>query len=441
MSNHDLNFTLTTTDDLSNHIDRLNQALEGVMKEIEASSCSRNASRLSIVNSELITEDFSESSEESQAIYDNTIERLLQTIDRQQMVIEDLFSEEKRRISLPEPKERTCGHDLNKIRKEVWLQVKMQKNEQNERERRKFEEKLEALDDLQADYIHKRKELASGIETLKVKERLLNEKEKLVNDKEKEVRNQRLWMDKLKSELENGKSKEVSHSRRSSYSYLPDVEENKTVEESKSSESSKQEQIKNLQNEIRVLEDRKKKCTGEEGYELEIKIESFKGKIAGLRSEIAISESCKATRIMSSMMNSIKSEVNRVERNTRIQLIEAANKNLNFAKPKQEQIKSSVELKPEPKPKEVKVIEYGAPVPKGFIEPIQNKVSSLKEFCSQAEVIKLPGAKELIENVNLTLNTLNNERIMFDKEKEEFTKEKIEWIRNKDRIYARNRLV
>lgn len=441
MSYHELNFPLANSDDLSNHIDRLNQALEGVMKEIEASSCSRNASRLSIVNSELITEDFSEDSEENRALYDNTIERLLQTIDRQQMTIEDLFSEEKRRISFPEPKERTCGHDLNKIRKEVWLQVKMQKNEQNERERKKFEEKLEALDDLQADYIHKRKELVHGIETLKVKEKLLNEKEKIVNEKEKEVRNQRLWMDKMKIELENGKTKEVSHSRRSSYSYLPEVDPIKTIEESKGSVCSKQDQIRNLQNEIKVLEDRKSRCGGEEVYELEMKIESFKGKIAGLRSEIAISESCKATRIMSSMMNSIKNEVNRVERNARMELIEAANKNLNFARPKQEIVKPSIEHRPEPKLKEVKVIEYGAPVPKGFIEPIKTKVSSLKEFCSQAEVIKLPGAKELIENVSLTLNTLNNERLIFDKEKEEFNKEKIEWIKNKDRIYAKTRIV
>lgn len=442
MSIHEIQFPLSNSEDISSHIDRLNQALEGVMKEIEASSCSRNPSRLSVnINSDFITENNSEDSEHNHILYDSTIESLLQTIDRQQMTIEDLFSEEKRRASHPEPRERTCNHDLNRIRKEVWLQVKMQKNEQNEKERKRFEEKLEELDELQADYVYKRKELVNGIETLKVKEKLLSEKEKIINEKEKEIRNQRLNMDKMKIDLEFEKFKDGGHSRRSSLSCLPcimDFNVGKEVEEKKLDLGcSKQEQLKNLHNEIRLLESYKSTCKAEEIYEIDVKIESLKGKVAGLRGEIAISESSKTTKLMNTMMLTIQNEVNREERSKRMELVQAANKNLLFSKPQ----RPTPDPKPETTPKQVKVIEYGAPVPKGFIEPTKSKVSSLKEFCSQANIIKLPGAKELIENVSLTLSTLNSERMMFDREKEDFNKEKIEWIRNKERTHAKNRIV
>lgn len=390
-----------SSEDLSNQIDRINKALELVMHEIETSGCSRNPSRVSIIHSDLYPDDSSESSIEE--INYSSIEKLLQRLDRQQMVIEDLFSEEKRRTLHPEPKER-CGHDINRIRKEVWLQVKMQKNEQNERERKKFEEKLEMLDSMQEDYIEKKKDLIGGIEKLKIKEKLLLEKEKSLLLREQDIRNQRLWMDRIKNEWEQERKMkslnlEVSHSRHSSFSHLPKMdvpvvgrdneescvgdgknnekmgtglEQNAlifrgNVEESKnSSPANKMEQLKNMQNEIKRLEEARSRITGNEVLEIDIKIESLKGKLANIRGEIAISESCKATRLMSSMMTSIKNEVTRDEKIKRLELIQAANKNLSTMKPKAQVLQA--------KAKETKITikeenhtENDAPVPKGLI--------------------------------------------------------------------------
>ena len=398
---HSVPQTHESSEDLSNQIDRINKALEVVMHEIETSGCSRNPSRVSIIHSDIYQDDSSESSFDE--INYSSIEKLLQRLDRQQMVIEDLFSEEKRRTLHPEPKER-CGHDINRIRKEVWLQVKMQKNEQNERERKKFEEKLELLDSMQEEYTEKRRDLVGGIDKLKIKEKLLLEKEKCLLLREQDIRNQRLWMDRIKNEWEQERKMknnnvEVSHSRHSSFSHLPKIDvpvegrndgegciadgknneylgekfeqnalvQRNHVEERKNSNAgNRMEQLKNMQNEIKRLEEARSKISGNDMLEIDIKIESLKGKLANIRGEIAISESCKATRLMSSMMMSIKNEVSRDEKNKRLELIQAANKNLSTIKPKPQELQS--------KPKETKPIvkeenhtENDAPVPKGLI--------------------------------------------------------------------------
>jgi hypothetical protein len=205
-------------------------------------------------------------------------------------------------------------------------------------------------------------------------------------------------------------------------------------EESKDTQNfTKQDQLKNLQNEVRRLEDLKSSSVGAEVLELDIKIESLKGKLATIRGEIAISESSKATRLMSSMMNSIKKEVKRDEKIMRHELIQAANKNLSLIKP------PSSKEKPDEKVvkieiKETKTTENDAPIPKGFKEPNEK---GLKDFISQPGVIKLPGAKELIDKVNLTLNKLSNERQLFDREKEEFLREKSDWLKSREKSYKK----
>jgi hypothetical protein len=97
----------------------------------------------------------------------------LQKIDRQQMIIEDLTSQEK--IIVIKDRQHPCGHDINKIRKQIWLQVTKQKGELVERERLKFEFELKKLED---DFYSKRQEILLGLEKLKMKEQLLDEKEK-----------------------------------------------------------------------------------------------------------------------------------------------------------------------------------------------------------------------------------------------------------------------
>jgi hypothetical protein len=57
-----------------------------------------------------------------------------------------------------------------------------------------------------------------------------------------------------------------------------------------------------------------------------------------------------------------------------------------------------------------------------------------RELMLQETWMRVPGAKELIENVNLTLNRLTQQKHELDTEREIFEKEKIEMLRIRDRL-------
>ena len=200
-----IQMTSQDDEDIEGQLDRLNQALQVMMNDIETTNISRNPSRLSVINSELFADNEQNNltfhSEENflPEGFEEKIEELLVCIDRNFMVIEDYRSEDMRRDSYRQAcsdinqeninEKYSCGHDINRLSKEIWHQITLQKNEQNEKEKKKFEEKLENLDLLKEEYLKKRSELMSGFEKLKAKEELLEKKEK-------EIRAQRMAFDK-----------------------------------------------------------------------------------------------------------------------------------------------------------------------------------------------------------------------------------------------------
>ena len=133
------------SEDIENQLDRLNKALLCVMNEIEASSCSRNPSRLSVKDSEMFQDDRENVSFHSDENFisdelEQKVEQLLITIDRQEMIIEDYRAEELRKtedtsiennFSMKELSKENkelkdklsagnhCNHDLNRLRKEI----------------------------------------------------------------------------------------------------------------------------------------------------------------------------------------------------------------------------------------------------------------------------------------------------------------------------------
>ena len=318
-------------EEISDKIDRLNFALEQVMKEIEISSASRNASRMSTVNLELYQDSVFHTEEESeeplfQSNYEETIEKLLQKIDRQQMIIEDLASEDKRIVV--KDRQPACGPDINKVHKQIWLQVSKPKADLVDKERTKFETELKKLDELKDDYYNKRREILLGIEKLKIKEQLLDEKEK-------QLRMQRLTFEKQKLvweqehgieskpaliELSSGKS---NHCRSASFSYSLVQDTIKGDSKSKhlpmeikpeQFSPSKLDQLKIYQNELKAVEDLVRGSKEQRNEENEMKMENLRNRIAALRGEIAISESSKATRLINCMMVSLQREVKRDEK-------------------------------------------------------------------------------------------------------------------------------
>jgi hypothetical protein len=286
---------------------------------------------MSTVNLELYQDSVFHTEEESeepfiQSNYEETIEKLLQKIDRQQMIIEDLSSEDKRIIIKDKPAPHS--QEINKIHKPIWSQVSKPKVDLVDKERVKLENELKKLDELKDDYYNKRREILLGIEKLKIKEQLLDEKEK-------QLRMQRLTFEKQKLvweqehgieskpgliELSSGKN---NHCRSASFSYSLVQDTVKVDNKSKhlpmeikpeQFSPSKQDQLKIYQNELKAVEDLVKTSKEQRNLENEMKIQNLRNRIAALRGEIAISESSKATRLINCMMVSLQREVKREEK-------------------------------------------------------------------------------------------------------------------------------
>ena len=379
--------------DLDSKIGKLNQGLQLLINEIEVKSNSENHSNLSILDSQHTPNDDKQTNSfiSKDNLLSGTIESRLGNNflheNCKQMIIEDFWSEEIRRLTYPEYQDRvfiselrkenellkeklnSCSHcshcscDLNTLRKEIWLQIKMEESGQNEKARKRFEESLEHLDRLKEDYEKKRAEIMQGIEKLKLKEELLVQKEK-------EAREQRLAFNrhKLLWCREHGISdpytpfvqstdsvedqgnftvqtqKTMAHARASSASSTdissysgkqgfasllettPKVKDNGKstpflIRLAPDSEfANKAEQLRFYQSELRILETQLENIAGgpvEEISNLEINIDQLKNRIATIRGDIAMSESAKAKKVISSMIVSMSRDAIRDEKSSR----------------------------------------------------------------------------------------------------------------------------
>ena len=315
--------------------------------------------------------------------------------------------------------------------------------------------------------------------------------------KEQDIRAQRLAFDKHKFLWESEHNSVtplpdyippvscLSHNRANSYSTLASLtkktegqillesnakEENKAkqlpiqVSPDKNIPGNKSEQLKFYQNELKELEIQWKNDQNNPNSDLsrlELRIDQIKNRIAALRGEIAISESTKATRIINSMVVSIKREAIRDDQPKKKHSVQENNGKFtpklpmksNFMlpiKPKALDIKASDNnsetknrrlyysdaLKPRGNDNE-ELTKVGFEKQKEFLFDLEKELTQ-KEAVLQQALMKFPGAKEIIDNATLTLNKLNNEKKIFEREKEEFENEKKEWIKNKEK-YLNNK--
>lgn len=434
------------SEELSNQIDRLNEALKGVMQDIEVNSFSRNASRLSLRTPDFNNDDFA--SPENSIIldlnYDQTIESLLSSLDRQQMIIEDFRSEELRK-SPP-----STFENLDRIRKEIWLEVKSQQKDHLQREKNILEEKTRQAEQMKEKYSKTNSDLLVLMQKLKQKEDLLTQKEN-------ELRTARLNLDKLKTDIEvsNDPSKKqlkpsqpparANHGRSHSFSFFTATNENPS--------GSLQDELKSLTSQLKSLESELSFVDFNKKDEKEMKIEALKNKIARVRGEIAISESNKGCGMICNMMESLQKEVDREEKIKRNELFIAANKNLALAKHKPPLVPAKMNTPDGKIGKNCENFYYEGKNKVSNLENVEKvennenlklsldkKLKSLndkerdlyqREILLNETIKRVSGAKELMENVNLTLDKLNLEKKMMSKEREELDKIKLEFARGK----------
>ena len=504
--------TAPPNEDLDGQLDRLNQALRDVMQDIECSSyTSRVSSRMSLLPSDVCLEvDHENHSVKSDDLHfppeiEARIEELLQTIDRDEMIIEDFRAEEVRKSNNSSKQtipEYTCGHDMVMIRCEIELQLKMQRNLQLDKERKDFEVKLRELDYLKEDYMQKRKEILLGIEKL-------NAKEKILEQKEKDLRASRMAFDRHRClwEQDHGSAEiqakaatadmpanlkpplALDHSRRPSSSRFSEVSSSlpvgmsfKSMLSQKPEVSAKvtedgapasciaklesyQEELKGLEQELEQEQMREFGC---DTSGLELKIDQLKNKIAAIRGERVMSESVRTTKLMSSIMMSIQKQSAKEDANTkRSQLFERMNKKALPAgeTPKQSQkevfrIKQLEQKVPENSETTRRFLFSDAPTPKGIHTPrnsdkedsyrmyFENKKKMLvekekelnqKESMLQETWMKLPGAKELIDNVNFVLAKMNSDKITLESQREELEKDRLEFLKMKEKFVLQHK--
>lgn len=427
----------TPKEELESHIDRLNKVLSIAMQEIEiTNSNSRVSSRFSTFHPEPearpISPSFNSDDLNLPFEFEQKIEELLLTIDRSQMVIEDFISAEHRRETSNVPTR--SSRDLEYYEKE--LNLRMRKNEQIEKERKNFEEKLSALDTLKEEYLMKKEEV-------KVMFEKLNDKEKLLEVKEKELRASRMAFDrrKLLWEQENGVKTEgkdedmpiekfqrpvSSNPLRCSlpnFSFksgiLSDVPYGAAPPSNESLEFF-QEDLRNKSEELEAL----KRNSGADTSRLEMQIDQIKNKIAALRGEKVMKMSNQTTRILSNIVQTMQKQTLKEEGLgiKRKELIEKTN----VKDERREEFKiKQLEVKmPEKTETKRRFLFSDAPTPKNLNTPrtcekddpykvyfenkkcliqekekvLANKEKLLKDVFREI-LVKYPEAKEIIDNL------------------------------------------
>lgn len=446
-------------ENIEGQIDRLNLAVQHLMQGIELSAMTpRNPSQLSIVSHpEWIDEESEESLEFGMPQdLEYRLEEILLQLDRSQMANEDFWAETSRREKSPlgfndeayilklekENMELRSKHSV--VRENYTLNLK--KADHCDNEKLRFEAQLQQLDKLNENYQQKNQQILKKQESLRVKEKWLDQKEK-------EMRLQWQSFEKAKQEWEQSKN---ANKDQRVISQVPKilgkapmypVKIDVVVPEVPQTPSSRQKQLDLSQAELKELEAYlKDPHTTEETSKLIMKIDQLKNKIATLRGQKALFESNRASRLISNMMKTMEKEVN-YEENKRKQQIERFTKK--SGKPDEEVAKPLIAVNQEATRRlfstECSTPRSSTSKSRQFEEKNtlnlkkenlikREKELQLREQLLQETWMKVPGSKELIEIVNLTLSKLTTQKKELDEERENFESEKVELFKLRDKV-------
>jgi hypothetical protein len=464
------NISIKTSDEeIESQLDRLNIAVQQLMIGIEVSAQTpRNPSQLSFAHPDWMDED--ERSQEIPDHFEKKFEEVLMQLDRCQMQNEDFWTEQSRRqetsgsiseeyVLKLEKENMELRSKSQSTRSDFTLNIR--KNPSLENEKKNFEEKLTQLDKLNESYHQKHNQIIKIQESLRVKERWIDKKEK-------ELKAHWQNFEKTKGEWEKNRDRtegvrEVKHNRLVQ-SYDKSIFEVTPKPEAPPPETplSRDQAIKALQNELQELEDQLKVTSHrDEAQKLIMKIDGIKNRVATLRGQKALFESNKSSRLISHMMKTMEKEVNYEENKRKQQLERFTNK--------KNPLRASADLgnlknlgglttissltnlitQDESPPKKLETREPVQTTRAGLSRQLdekqvldfrkkllekREKELNNRELMLQETWNRVPGSKELIEIVNLTLAKLTQQKNELDNEREAFEKEKVEMLRIRDKL-------
>ncbi|OMJ82455.1 hypothetical protein SteCoe_16864 [Stentor coeruleus] len=473
-------------EDIEEQIDRLNFAVQRLMQGIELSSQTpRNPSQLSFTHPSWLDEEEQDKSIEMPISIEleNKFEEILVNLDRIQMINEDFWSEQFRRENTKSSVENDAY--VIKLEKENMelrsrqpisrsdYTLNLRKNPSLEAEKRNFEEKLAQLDKLNEVYHAKNQSIQKVQESLKVRE-------KWIDQKEKELRASWQNFEKMKQDWEVNKTNPVDYMSKSPIKSTFKIEKPPTAStkndfshnkpelltthqgapppNAPETPSSRQKSLTNLQNELKDLEASLSSIIDPaEHSKLVMKIDQIKNKIATIRGQIALFQSSRSSRLINHMMKTMEKEVN-YEENKRKQQLEK------FTKKSGGKVPDETE-KPQQNPinetSRRVLLNDSIPITNVSISiPIPNKQLSSQKLTEEKQLLdfrkemlnkrereltqretqlqetwmKIPGSKDLIEVVNKALSKLTEQKNELDSEREAFEKEKVEMLKLRDKL-------
>lgn len=473
-------------EDIEEQIDRLNFAVQRLMQGIELSSQTpRNPSQLSFTHPSWLDEEDEQEKSIEMAIpadLESKFEEILVSLDRTQMINEDFWSEQFRRENAKSSVENDAY--VIKLEKENMelrsrqpisrsdYTLNLRKNPSLEAEKRNFEEKLAQLDKLNEVYHAKNQNIQKVQESLKVKE-------KWIDQKEKELRASWQNFEKMKQDWETNKNNPTGYmskspikstfksekpqpgSTKSDFSLnrpeLLTTHQGAPPPNAPETPSSRQRSLANLQNELKDLEASLSSITDPVEYsKLVMKIDQIKNKIATIRGQIALYQSNRSSRLISHMMKTMEKEVN-YEENKRKQQLEKFTKKTggkasdDLLKP-QQNVNNETARRVLPNDSiPIANVSISIPIPKplsstklteekqllDFRKEMLNKRErelTQREALCQETWMKIPGSKDLIEVVNKALSKLTEQKNELDSEREAFEKEKVEMLKLRDKL-------
>ena len=215
--------------------------------------------------------------------------------------------------------------------------------------------------------------------------------------------------------------------------------------------SSRQQSLELAQQELKSLECEYGSASGPDASKLIVRIDQLKNKIAALRGQKALCESNKSSRLISNIMKTMVKEEN-YEENRRKQLLgKYSNRNLTRKKPEHAKalsvnleaiVRSNVDESLTPRNDIISKESMNSLIQEdkqalALVKDnlIKREKELLKrELLLQETWMKIPGSKELIEVVNLTLAKLKEQKEELDNERESFEQEKINLFKLRDKV-------
>ena len=310
---------------LEDKIDRINLALQNTMQEIEIADHHRMPSMASYLHSCTTSycqfEWFDAENETSAEVrlpegVEETLEKVLLTLDRAQMSVEDFWAESLRSQISNKSKNDEIENYILKLEKEnrdlrtgkisgkANIILNLRRNDTLELERKNFEEKLNQLDILNDSYKFKHAQMAMLQENLKIKESLLEQKEKELRT----IKNQ------FEQTKKNWEQSIISNTMRNdSYEKALILQDTHTEEAPPPAlvmTPNRGTELAELQQELKCREnDFQRIESNEEKSKAITYVDQLKNKIAALRSAQAIVESTNSCRLIKNMRLTMEKEV------------------------------------------------------------------------------------------------------------------------------------